>query len=196
MPWIPRRSAVCRGFHSAAATRLGDGEPIDSWQQMAFRWTNQGNADETRAMPAQNPSSGLSPAAEPIAAASAQTAADATHDDSAAQANSVIVHVCVDPTGTIRKRPDDRPLIGNGDAGSGRCANRSIRRCVLPAAHLVERDAGVRLRAARDQVRNEITRLRWGYPAGQLARELATDTTWAGQRAPDRCPPPGSGVSV
>ena len=89
----------------AAATRLGDGEPIDSWQQMAFRWTNQGNADETRAMAAQNPSSGLSPAAEPIAAASAQTAADATHDDSAAQANSVIVHVCVDPTGTIKNAP-------------------------------------------------------------------------------------------
>ncbi len=89
----------------AAATRLGDGEPIDSWQQIAFRWTNQGNAGETRATPSQNPSSGVSPAAEPVAAASAQTAANATRDASSGQANSVIVHVCVDQTGTIENAP-------------------------------------------------------------------------------------------
>jgi TonB family protein len=89
----------------AAATRLGDGEPIDSWQQIAFRWTNPGNADETRAMPSQNPSSGVTRATDPIAGAAAQTAGSAKPDDSAGPANSVIVHVCVDQTGRIEKEP-------------------------------------------------------------------------------------------
>src|ERR1700723_1889055 len=61
----------------ASATRVGDGEPIDSWQQIAFRWHNQGNADETQAMSAQNPQSGVSRSSDPIARAPAQTAASA-----------------------------------------------------------------------------------------------------------------------
>jgi TonB family protein len=89
----------------AAATRLGDGEPIDSWQQIALRWANQGNADETRAMSSQNPSSGASRASEPIAGAPAQIAANARRDDSGGQANSVTVHVCVDETGRVEKDP-------------------------------------------------------------------------------------------
>jgi TonB family protein len=72
----------------AAATRLGDGDPIDSWQQIAFRWTNQGNADESRATPSQNP-----------------PAANARQDDSSGRADSVIVHVCVDQTGRLEKDP-------------------------------------------------------------------------------------------
>lgn len=71
----------------ASATRLGDGEPIDSWQEIAFRWANQGNAEETRAMSSQNPSS------------------EARQDDSGGQANSVTVHVCVDETGRLEKDP-------------------------------------------------------------------------------------------
>jgi TonB family protein len=72
----------------ASATRVGDGEPIDSWQQIAFRWANQGNADETRAMSSQNPSSRASRSSEPIAGAP-----------------SVTVHVCVDETGRLEKDP-------------------------------------------------------------------------------------------
>jgi len=72
----------------AAATRLGDGEPIDSWQQIAFRWTDQSNADGTRAMPSQHP-----------------PAANARQDDSSGHADSVIVHVCVDQTGRLQKDP-------------------------------------------------------------------------------------------
>lgn len=85
----------------ASATRVGDGEPIDSWQQIAFRWANQGNADETRAMSSQNPSSGASRSSEPIAGASP----NARQDDSGGQANSVTVHVCVDETGRLEKDP-------------------------------------------------------------------------------------------
>jgi TonB family protein len=89
----------------AAATRVGDGEPFDSWQQIAMRWANQGNADETRAMSSQNPSLGASRASEPIAGAPAQIAANARQDDSGGHANSVTVHVCVDDTGRLEKDP-------------------------------------------------------------------------------------------
>jgi TonB family protein len=89
----------------AAATTLGDGDPIDSWQQIAFRWANQGNADETRAMTSQNPLSGASRASEPIAGAPAQIAANARQDDSGGHANNVTVHVCVDETGRLKQDP-------------------------------------------------------------------------------------------
>jgi TonB family protein len=89
----------------AAATTLGDGDPIDSWQQIAFRWANQGNADETRAMTSQNPLSGASRASEPIAGAPAQIAANARQDDSGGHANNVTVHVCVDETGRLEQDP-------------------------------------------------------------------------------------------
>ena len=89
----------------ASATRVGDGEPIDSWQQIAFRWANQGNADQTRALSSQNPSSGASRSSEPIAAAPAQVAANERQQDSGGHANSVTVHVCVDETGRLEKDP-------------------------------------------------------------------------------------------
>jgi TonB family protein len=89
----------------AAATRLGDGEPIDSWQQIGFRWAEQGNAGETRAMTSQNPSSGASRASEPVAGAPALIAADGRQDDSGGHANSVTVRVCVDETGRLKQDP-------------------------------------------------------------------------------------------
>jgi TonB family protein len=93
------------GLRFAPATRLGDGDPIDSWRQIAFRWASQGNADETRATTSQNPSSGASRASAPIAGAPAQIAADARQDDSGGQANSVTVHVCVDEAGRLKQEP-------------------------------------------------------------------------------------------
>jgi len=72
----------------APATTLGDGNPIDSWQQIAFRWAIPANADETRAPIA----------AAPIAAAPKQ-------DAPGGQSNSVTVHVCVDKTGKLEQDP-------------------------------------------------------------------------------------------
>ena len=89
----------------APATTLGDGEPINSWQQIAFRWTDQGNANETRAITSQNPPLGASRASEPIAGVPAQIPANARQDDSGGQANSVTVHVCVDETGRLERDP-------------------------------------------------------------------------------------------
>jgi TonB family protein len=97
----------------APATTLGTGDPIDSWQQIAFRWANQGNVDEPRAMPAENPLSGASGASKPVAGAPAQTAAHARQDDSGGQANSVTVHVCVDATGRLLQEPTIVHSSGN-----------------------------------------------------------------------------------
>jgi TonB family protein len=63
----------------APATSLGDGDSIDSWQQIGFAWANPGNADEPRTKTSQNPT--------------------------AAHANSVTVHVCADETGRLEHEP-------------------------------------------------------------------------------------------
>jgi hypothetical protein len=69
----------------AAATTVGSGDPIDSWQQIALSWASR--------------------ASEPIAGAPAQTTANAKQDDSRGQANNVTVHVCVDEAGKLEQDP-------------------------------------------------------------------------------------------
>src|ERR1700679_2659319 len=69
----------------AAATTLGNGDPIDSWQQIALSWA--------------------SPASEPIAGAPAEITANAKQDDSRVHANNVTVHVCVDEAGKLERDP-------------------------------------------------------------------------------------------
>jgi len=73
------------GLRFAPATTLGNGEPIDSWQQIALTWASR--------------------ASEPIAAAPANTTATAKQDDSRVQANNVTVHVCVDAAGKLEQDP-------------------------------------------------------------------------------------------
>lgn len=66
------------------ATTLGNGDPIDSWQQIAFTWASR--------------------ASEPIAVAPANTA-KAKQDDSRGHANNATVHVCVDQAGKLEQDP-------------------------------------------------------------------------------------------
>ena len=80
----------------APATRLGDGEFFDAWQQFALRWAH----DEGQARP-----TGAIQAAEPVAGAPAQMAGAGRQVDSGGQANSVTVHVCVDETGKLKQEP-------------------------------------------------------------------------------------------
>lgn len=68
----------------AAATQLGDGTPIDSWQQIDFGWARQGNAGETPATPTE-----------------------VGRSSGSGDADSVTVHVCADATG----RPEKDPTI-------------------------------------------------------------------------------------
>jgi TonB family protein len=85
----------------APATRLGDGELLDSWQQFALRWANLSN-DEGRAV---TPLPAASQAAEPVAGGTAQIAGDGRQIDSGGHANSVTVHACVDESGKLKQDP-------------------------------------------------------------------------------------------
>jgi TonB family protein len=67
----------------APATTLGTGDAVDSWQQVAFRWADQGRTDETH-----------TPGAAPKG-----------QDDSNGRANGVTVHVCADETGKLKGDP-------------------------------------------------------------------------------------------
>ncbi len=75
----------------APATRPGDGEPIDAWQQIAWRWAERGSPAAGR------PS-------EP-AGAPKTISGEVRQNDSHAQANTVTVHVCVDEKGKLKQDP-------------------------------------------------------------------------------------------
>jgi TonB family protein len=99
----------------APVTRLGDGEPLDSWQQIAWRWAERGNPDPDRAgMAAQSPlSAAAGQAAEPVAAAPNPIAAERRQNDSRGHPDSVTVHVCVDETGKLKQAPTIVHSSGN-----------------------------------------------------------------------------------
>ena len=80
----------------APLTRLGDGEPLDAWQQIAWRWAERSNAYEARA---------AGPASEPVTGAPTQMSSEARQHESSGQANSATVHVCVDETGKLKQDP-------------------------------------------------------------------------------------------
>jgi len=69
----------------AAATTLGNGDPIDSWQQIALSLASR--------------------SAEPIAAAPPEKTVSAQPEGSGGQSASVTVHVCVDEAGKLRQDP-------------------------------------------------------------------------------------------
>ena len=73
------------GLRFTPATTLGNGDPIDSWQQIALTWASR--------------------ASEPIAGAPAKITANAKQDDSRGQASNVTVHVCVDAAGKLEQEP-------------------------------------------------------------------------------------------
>ena len=93
----------------APATRLGDGEALDSWQQIGFRWVMQGYARPAGAGQTSGPTAGTTVATTGAAAgessatgAPAGAGAAAGGGDGARaaaagrQGNSVTVRVCVD----------------------------------------------------------------------------------------------------
>ena len=96
----------------APITRLGDGEPLDSWQQIAWRWAERGNPDG-RAMTSQSPVSTAGQVSEPVAGAPNQVAVERRQSDPRGQADSVTVHVCVDETGKLKQAPTIVHSSGN-----------------------------------------------------------------------------------
>jgi TonB family protein len=71
----------------AAATTPGNGDPIGSWQQLAFAWAHR--------------------AVEPTAVVAAATEATGGEKQDAASvlSNSVTVHACVDEAGKLKQNP-------------------------------------------------------------------------------------------
>ena len=72
----------------APATRLGDGEPFDAWQQIAWRWADRGNQNDGR------------PPSPP-----GQTSTISVGSATQAGAGEVTVHVCVDDEGKLKQNP-------------------------------------------------------------------------------------------
>jgi TonB family protein len=94
----------------APATRLGDGEPFDSWQQIGWRWAARVNSDGGAVTP-QAPLSAAGQASELVAGAPNPSAAERRQSDSRGQA--AIVHVCVDETGKLKQNPTIVHSSGN-----------------------------------------------------------------------------------
>jgi TonB family protein len=96
----------------APVTRLGDGEPLDSWQQIAWRWATRGSPDGGT-MTSQSPLAAAGKASEPGAGAPNQVAAEPKQNDSRSQGDSVTVHVCVDGMGKLKQDPTIVHSSGN-----------------------------------------------------------------------------------
>ena len=75
------------------ATRLGDGEPIDSWQEIAWRWASQDSTDMVAA-PRQNDTGGR-------------------REDSQSKDGAVAVRVCADSAGKLAQAPAILRSSGN-----------------------------------------------------------------------------------
>ena len=105
----------------APITRLGDGDPIDSWQQIAWRWAARGIPDGG-AMTSQTPLSAAGQASEPVAGTPNPIAAERKQNDSRDQSGSVTVHVCVDETGKLKQDPTI--VHSSGNAGLDEAAMR------------------------------------------------------------------------
>jgi hypothetical protein len=69
----------------AAATTLGNGDPIDSWQQIAMTWANR--------------------APEPNSGTTSEIPTHGKQDDTGGHGDNVTVHVCVDEAGKLQGTP-------------------------------------------------------------------------------------------
>lgn len=96
----------------APMTRPGDGEFLDSWQQIALRQAVPGPS-AGGAMTSQSPLSPAGQASEPVAGASSPVAAERRQNEPRGQADSVTVHVCVDETGKLKQDPTIVRSSGN-----------------------------------------------------------------------------------
>jgi TonB family protein len=85
------------------ATRLGDGEPMESWQEIAWKWASQephGTATRT-------------PALQAAPDFTASSAAPQGNSTGASQDRSVAVRVCADDTGKLLQDPTILRSSGN-----------------------------------------------------------------------------------
>jgi TonB family protein len=80
----------------APLTTIGDGEPVDSWQQIAFRWAERSSAEAPRAANVPTPTAVATPPAQVPAGKPSEPVS---------HANRVTVHVCTDEKGKLQGEP-------------------------------------------------------------------------------------------
>ena len=94
------------------ATRLGDGEPIDSWQKVAWQWTSQAHHDGTEGI------------RTPPASAS-RGEVDSAAIGAAPKKNGTVVRVCADESGKLAQDPTI--IRSSGNSGLDEAAVRIAR---------------------------------------------------------------------
>jgi TonB family protein len=90
------------------ATRLGDGEPINSWQKVAWQWTSQAHHDATEGI--RTPAS------------ASRGEVDSAAIGAAPKKNGTVVRVCADETGKLAQDPTI--IRSSGNAGLDEAAVR------------------------------------------------------------------------
>jgi outer membrane biosynthesis protein TonB len=95
------------------ATRPVDGEPIDSWQEIAWRWASQEQHDDPQRIATRASSP---PAAQDSRATIGAPNANDTgerHEESHRKDSGVAVRVCADDTGKLAQDPTILHSSGN-----------------------------------------------------------------------------------
>jgi TonB family protein len=89
------------------ATRLGDGEPIESWQEIAWKWASQEHHGEPPGTATRTPALQAAPDS------TASIAALQGNSNGGSQDRSVAVRVCADDTGKLLQEPTILRSSGN-----------------------------------------------------------------------------------
>jgi TonB family protein len=95
------------------ATRLGDGEPIDSWQEIAWTWASQERRGDTHGIATQTPASKANQDSTASMAAPNGNITSGSQDGSHSQDRSVAVRVCADDAGKLLQDPTILRSSGN-----------------------------------------------------------------------------------
>jgi TonB family protein len=89
------------------ATRLGDGDPIESWQEIAWKWATQEHHGEPPGTATRTPALQAAPDS------TANSAAPQGNSTGGSQDRSVAVRVCADDTGKLLQDPTILRSSGN-----------------------------------------------------------------------------------
>jgi TonB family protein len=95
------------------ATRLGDGEPIESWQEMAWTWASQERRGDTHGIATQAPASKANQDSTASIAVPNGNSTSGSQDGSRSQDRSVAVRVCADDAGKLLQDPTILRSSGN-----------------------------------------------------------------------------------
>jgi TonB family protein len=97
------------------ATRLGDGEPIDSWQEIAWRWANQEHHEDPQGITTPTSTSGGKLDSTAIVAAPKESDTGGRREGSQGKDGRVAVRVCADNNGKLTQGATVLRSSGNSE---------------------------------------------------------------------------------